>query len=72
LSSNGDYEAELPPGEYVVTVMPGSPKPENYKEGDPLPPPKVVLPPDYASRVRSPLKATVAEGQSEPINFELK
>jgi hypothetical protein len=72
LSEQGNYEAELPPGDYVATVNIGTRLPPGYKEGDPLPPPKIVLPDQYTIRAKSTLKATVAADQSGPIDFELK
>ena len=71
-SESGDYSATLPAGEYVVAISLGVKLPAGWKEGNPIPPPKVVLPPQYTSRVKSPLKASVQPGQSEPINFDLK
>ena len=72
LSGEGEYTAEVTPGEYVVAIMIGATIPEGYKEGDPIPPPKIVLPPEYTERAKSTLKASVKSGQVEPINFELK
>jgi hypothetical protein len=46
--------------------------PQGYKEGDPLPSPKIVLPEEYASRMKSTLKPTVKPEQNDPINFDLK
>jgi hypothetical protein len=48
------------------------PLPPNFKEGDRVPPPKLIIPDQYSSRAKSTLKATVSPGQSEPINFDLK
>ena len=70
--SQGEYEAEMPPGDYTVVVNVGAELPPGFKEGDPVPAPKVVLPPEYATRAQSTLKSTVKPGQSEPIDFELK
>src|SRR5262249_10148968 len=70
--SNGAYQAEVPPGDYVVSVTIPVELPPNYKEGAPMPPPKVALPEQYTTRVKTPLKATVSPGQSEPIDFDLK
>jgi hypothetical protein len=70
LSEEGEYELELPPGQYSVTVNVGTDLPPGFKEGDPVPPPTIVLPPEYTSRARSKLTATVSKG--EPINFDLK
>lgn len=70
--NDGEYATRLAPGDYTVTVTVGSELPPGYKEGDPVPPPKFVLPDQYTTRAKSTLKATVAPGQAEPINFELK
>ncbi|WP_146591582.1 hypothetical protein [Posidoniimonas polymericola] len=71
LNPGGGYSAELPPGDYKVTVIVGIDLPEGWKEGDPTPPPAVRLPPQFTSRLRTPLTATVAPDQSEPIDFKL-
>jgi hypothetical protein len=68
----GQYATELLPGEYSATVSVAVEIPKGYKEGDPLPPPKVVLPEEYTVANKSTLKATVKTGQSEPIDFDLK
>ena len=68
----GQYSTTLAPGNYTAVVLISPTLPPNYKEGDKVPPPEVVLPDAYASRMKSPLKATVATDQSEPINFDLK
>jgi hypothetical protein len=67
----GEYETELTPGEYVAVVDVGAELPPGFKEGDPVPPPKVVLPEPYTSRAKSPLKATVVADQDKPVDFEL-
>ena len=72
LAADGAYGAELAPGEYTVTVSYTEPLPAGFKEGDPLPTAKLTLPPEYDTRARSTLKATVAENQSDPIDFTLK
>jgi hypothetical protein len=73
LTAEGDYSIELDPGDYTVTVENSATLPPSFKEGDPPPPPpKIVVPPEYTSRARSTLKATVAADQSEPISFDLK
>jgi hypothetical protein len=69
---NGEYSVELAPGDYTVTVEVGSEIPPGFKEGDTVPPPKIALPDEYTLRAKSTLKATVAAGQSEPIDFDLK
>src|SRR6266478_1634968 len=68
----GEYAAELMPGNYTATVAVGIEYPKGFKETDPLPTPKVVLPDAYRTRTKSTLKTTVKPGQSEPIDFELK
>jgi hypothetical protein len=79
--SKGEYSIELArqnhwrirtPGEYTAIVLIGIDLPKGYKEGDPVPPPKIVLPEEYTSRAKSPLKAVVSSGQAEPIDFDLK
>ena len=71
-SPQGEYSTELMPGEYTVVVSLGIERPADFKEGDPDPKPKVVLPDVYTARANSTLKATVAAGQDQPINFDLK
>ncbi|MBX3432086.1 MAG: carboxypeptidase regulatory-like domain-containing protein [Pirellulales bacterium] len=71
-SESGQYSCRLEPGDYQATVVLGVQLPPGWKEGDPIPPPSVTLPANYSSRVRTPLRATVAAGQTEPIDFALK
>lgn len=68
----GEYSTQLTPGEYTAVVNVGVEYPPGFKEGDPEPAPKIVLPPEYSTRAQSKLKATVKAGQSEPIDFDLK
>jgi hypothetical protein len=70
--NEGEYTADLVPGDYVVAVTLGAKFPPGFKEGDPIPSPKIVLPPEYTERAKSTLKASVQPGHSEPINFDLK
>lgn len=72
LGDDGKYSTQLPPGEYAVTVSYSEPLPEGFKEGDPTPAPRFVLPSEYTARARSTLSATVSEDSGEAINFELK
>jgi hypothetical protein len=72
LGDDGTYSTQLPPGEYVVTVNYSEPLPEGFQEGDPTPKSKFVLPPEYTTRARSKLTATVSKDSEEPINFDLK
>ncbi|HEX6962996.1 MAG TPA: hypothetical protein VF175_14095 [Lacipirellula sp.] len=69
----GAYSVELPPGEYRTTVTLGAELPPGWKEGDPLPPPTRELPPQYSSRLETPLSASVtaAAGESQTIDFTL-
>jgi hypothetical protein len=68
----GEYKTELMPGEYTAVVAVAPEFPKGFKEGDPLPPPKFVLPDEYTIRTKSTLKPTVKPGQSDPIDFDLK
>ena len=72
LMPEGEYSVELPPGDYEIVVSVGYELPPGWKEGDPIPPQKVVLPAQYTTRAKTKLKATVAPGQEEPIDFVLK
>ena len=72
LSPSGGYTVSLAPGDYRVTVNVGAELPAGWKEGDPIPPPKIVLPPKYTTRVASTLTANVTEGLSDPIDFRLE
>jgi hypothetical protein len=70
--TDGEYAVELPPGEYRVTVALGAELPPGWKEGDPVPPATRKLPPQFSSRLDTPLKATVnAESGSQPVDFTL-
>jgi hypothetical protein len=70
--SEGDYSVELPPGEYRVTVNLGAELPPGWQEGDPIPPTTRELPPQYTSRLDTPLTATVsAEGESQTQDFNV-
>jgi hypothetical protein len=68
----GDYKIDLTPGEYTVVVTAGNELPPGFKEGDPAPVPKIVLPDEYTLRAKSSLKASVKPGQSEAVDFDLK
>src|SRR6185436_4150704 len=57
--ADGQYATNLLPGDYIVVATMGIDVPAGWKEGDPLPPPKITLPEEYTSRVKSTLKATV-------------
>ncbi len=72
ISQDGSYDCQLPPGKYRVTVTVGVKLPTGWKEGNRLPPPDPILPQRYTSRVKTPLRVTVADGQSEPVDFSLK
>ena len=70
--SDGEYSVRLPPGEYKVTITLGVDLPAGWKEGDPIPPPAMVLPPHYTNMRDTQLSAMVTEDQSEPIDFALQ
>lgn len=71
IASDGTFECRLPAGEYRVTVAVGVKLPAGWKEGDPYPRPTITLPPVYASRVKTPLQATISAEQTQPLEFEL-
>lgn len=68
----GDYAVELSPGDYDVIVNVSVKLPSGWKEGDPVPQQEFVLPAEYTTRARSPLKAMVTADQQQPIDFALK
>jgi len=70
--ASGDFSLDLPPGQYTVIVNVGVKLPPGWKEGDPIPPQKTVLPPEYTTRAKSSLRANVGEGLHGPIDFALK
>ena len=72
IAEDGSYQASLEPGDYTVTISMGVELPPGFKEGDRVPPPKVVLPDQYSVRAKSTLKANIQPGHAEPINFDLK
>src|SRR3954471_11650575 len=61
----GEYNVELAPGDYTVTVSVGVQLPKGFKEGDPVPAPKYALPEEYTSRAKSKLQANVGQNQSD-------
>lgn len=74
IDSAGAYSTEIPSGEYRVVISgPGVVVPAGWKEGSPdPPPPKLVLPPEYASRAKTKLKVTVTSSGSQTEDFNLK
>jgi uncharacterized membrane protein len=72
VSSTGQYTANLSPGDYTVVVTLGAQLPPGYKEGDPIPPPKLVLPPQYSTRAKSTIRATVEPGRDQVMDFPLE
>ncbi len=71
LAADGTYTCQLPAGGYRVTVNVGVQLPDGWKEDDPVPRPSIQLPPNYTSRVRTPIQVTVSENQTEPLNLTL-
>jgi len=71
VDSSGAYSAELPPGEFDVIVGVSAQIPPGWKEGDRLPPPKVVLPAQYTTRAKTSLRAAIAPDQADPVDFDL-
>jgi len=67
----GEYVVQLAPGQYDVTVNASVQLPAGWKEGDPVPPQETVLPTLYTTRVKTPLKATVAASGTQSIDFVL-
>jgi hypothetical protein len=72
ISPSGTYTAELLPNQYTVVVNVGVTLPSGYKEGDPVPRPKIVLPAEYTTHARSRLTATVSHSTRAPIDFNLE
>jgi hypothetical protein len=72
LTDEGEYAAELPAGEYRVTVNVGVVLPPGWKEGDPVPPQKLQLPVQYTTQARTPLKANVTADDRQPVDFHIK
>lgn len=71
VTPGGKYEAQLPPGEYKVTVVESVTLPEGWQEGDDPPPPTIGLPQQYRQRTRTPLSVSVTADQSTPIDIGL-
>ena len=71
VDQTGKYQIDLPPGDYQVTVSLSTKMPPGWKPGDPLPQHESTIPAEYATRARTPLKATVSASQTEPIDFVL-
>ncbi len=71
LSKTGTYSCEVPPGDYRVTLVVGVQLPPGWEEGDRIPEPAFQIPMQFTTRKRTPLRATVTPGQSEPIDFSL-
>lgn len=68
--SDGQYSVELPPGEYRVTVTLGAELPAGWKEGDPVPSATRELPPQFSSRLDTPLTASVSpDGENQTADF---
>lgn len=72
ISADGSFECRLPVGDYRVTVTIGVKLPPGWKEGDPVPPRAIRLPPAYGSRVKTPIKVSITESRSEPLDLKLQ
>jgi hypothetical protein len=72
LSDEGAYEIHLPPGDYRVTINVGLTLPPGWKEGDPVPRPTIVLPPQYSTPAKSALTAQISPELTESIDFPLQ
>jgi hypothetical protein len=72
IGADGNYEYELPPGEYQVRIDAPAPVPANHKDGDPLPQLPRLAPEKFASFSSSGLTATVAAESPQELNFPLK
>lgn len=74
LQAGGDYEFDLPPGDYQVRVDAPEPMPSDWKEGDPLPTGKKRLAPmRYANFDSSGLTINVTQdADSRNFDFELR
>ncbi len=72
LSRGGEYTSRLPAGEYRIIVTVGVDLPAGWKESDPVPAPKFVLPAQYTTRAKTSLRKTVAENQNAPLDFTLE
>jgi hypothetical protein len=72
IMADGNYEFDLPPGEYQVRIDSPPEMPPGYKEGDP--PPKLgprQLPANYANYATSGLTATVGTESPQQLDFSL-
>jgi hypothetical protein len=72
LSEAGEYEIDLPPGEYQVTISTGLALPPGWKEGDPVPPPKIVLPPQITTQAKTRLSASITHEGPASVDFALE
>jgi hypothetical protein len=72
LSEAGEYEIDLPPGEYQATINTGLALPPGWKEGDPVPPPKIVLPPQFTTQAKTTLSASIMHDGPESVDFDLE
>ncbi|QEG37545.1 hypothetical protein [Bythopirellula goksoeyrii] len=74
ISTSGTYQVQLLPGDYQVIVNAPPKLPDDFKEGDPLPPPDPnALPVKYSRQQSSGLTATVQMQEGpQTLDFELK
>ena len=72
VDADGNYATNLPAGDYTATVTLSVELPAGWKEGQPIPPAKITLPPQYTKRTQTPLKASIAAGSVQSVDFDLK
>ena len=73
LDGQGRFDTRLPPGEYQVTVSAPALPPADWREGEPLPEMKALVPARFALPKTSGLRVTVEpKGPAQVIDFPLK
>lgn len=74
ISPEGKYETQLLPGEYQVIINSPPQLPQDFKEGDPLPPPDPnALPAKYSRQQSSGLFASIKTQEgTQNLDFNLK
>lgn len=67
----GQYRLSLPPGSYKVVVRNSYQPPAGWKEGDPLPEPKVVIPQAYTQPNTTKLQITIEQPEDVTQDLQL-